>query len=240
MFGLELIVGLLAGSIALLADSLDMLGDAMVYVFSRYVVGRSLRWRVGAALLKGVIMAGFGLTVLTQVGYRLFSPEVPDFQLMGITGVLALAANVTCLLLLTRHCNDDLNMSSTWICSRNDIIANVSVLLAALAVFATGSMWLDLVVGLLVNVVFMRSSLYVVRQALAELRRPSIQEVPQLSVQPVVLMLQRCGAGTCPETPAAAGLIELLHWSISGGPHRQNCLDCREQEVWQYHECISV
>ena len=116
MFGLEMIIGLLAGSTALLADSLDMLGDALVYGFSLYVVSRSTRWRAGAALLKGVIMGGFGLMVLAQAGYRLASPEVPDFQLMGITGALALAANVTCLRLLTRHRDDDLNMRSTWIC----------------------------------------------------------------------------------------------------------------------------
>ena len=108
MFGLEVVIGLMAGSTASLADSLDMLGDALVYGFSLYVVGRSMRWWTGAALLKGVIMAGFGLIVLAQVGYRIASPEVPDFQLMGITGMLALAANVTCLLLLTRHRNDDL------------------------------------------------------------------------------------------------------------------------------------
>lgn len=177
MFGLELLVGLLAGSTALLADSLDMLGDALVYGFSLYVVGRSVHWRAGAALLKGVIMAGFGLMVLAQVGYRLTSPEVPDFQLMGIIGTLALAANVTCLLLLARHRNDDLNMRSTWICSRNDIIANVSVLVAAVAVFATDSMWPDLAVGLLITVVFIRSSIYVVRQAVTELRQPAVQEV---------------------------------------------------------------
>jgi Co/Zn/Cd efflux system component len=100
-----------------------MLGDALVYGFSLYVVGQSARWRASAALLKGIIMAGFGLIVLAQAGYRLVSPEVPDLQLMGVTGALALAANITCLLLLTRHRNDDLNMRSTWLCSRNDIIA---------------------------------------------------------------------------------------------------------------------
>ncbi|HEU0022460.1 MAG TPA: cation diffusion facilitator family transporter [Dehalococcoidia bacterium] len=189
MFGLEVVIGILAGSTALLADSLDMLGDALVYGFSLYVVGRSGRWRAGAALMKGVIMGGFGVMVLAQAGYRLVLPEVPDFQLMGITGTLALAANVTCLLLLTRHRNDDLNMRSTWICSRNDIIANLGVLAAAVAVFATGSMWPDLAVGLLITVVFLRSSVYVVRQAVAELRRPAVQEVLRVSGQPVMLVL---------------------------------------------------
>ena len=198
MFGLELVIGILAGSTALLADSLDMLGDALVYGFSLYVVGRSVRWRAGAALLKGIIMGGFGLLVLAQAAYHLTSPAVPDFQLMGITGGLALAANVTCLFLLTRHRKDDLNMRSTWICSRNDIIANLGVLLAALAVFATGSRWPDLAVGLLITAVFLRSSVYVVRLALIELRRPGVQTLSQSSVQSIPLLLKRCAVGACP------------------------------------------
>ena len=189
MFGLEMIIGLLAGSTALLADSLDMLGDALVYGFSLYVVGRSTRWRAGAALMKGGIMAGFGLMVLSQAGYHLISPEVPNFRLMGLTGALALTANVTCLMLLTRHRNDDLNMRSTWLCSRNDIIANLGVLAAAAGVFATDSVWPDLAVGLLITVVFMRTAVYVVRQAVTELRRPAVREIPQGSGQPVVLVL---------------------------------------------------
>ena len=179
MFGVELAVGLLAGSTALLADSLDMLGDALVYGFSLYVLGRSARWRAGAALMKGIIMAAFGLMVLAQTGYHLIVPEVPNSQLMGAAGALALVANVTCLLLLTRHRDDDLNMRSTWICSRNDIIANAGVLAAAAAVFVTGSMWPDLAVGLLITVVFMKSAVYVVRQAVAELRRPAVFETSQ-------------------------------------------------------------
>ena len=188
MFGVEMVIGLLAGSTALLADSLDMLGDALVYGFSLYVVGRSPRWLAGAALMKGVIMGGFGLMVLAQVGYRFISPEVPDPQMMGVTGALALVANVTCLMLLTRHRNDDLNMSSTWLCSRNDIIANLGVMAAAAAVFGTGSMWPDLAVGLLITVVFMRTAVYVVRQAATELRRPAAREILQRSGQPVVLL----------------------------------------------------
>ena len=188
MFGVEMAIGLLAGSTALLADSLDMLGDALVYGFSLYVVGRNPRWRAGAALMKGVIMGGFGLMVLAQVGYRFISPEVPDSQLMGATGALALSANVTCLILLTRHRNDDVNMSSTWLCSRNDIIANLGVMAAAAAVFGTGSMWPDLAVGVLITVVFMRTAVYVVRQAATELRRPAAREIPQAYGQPVALL----------------------------------------------------
>jgi cation diffusion facilitator family transporter len=205
MFGVELVVGLLAASTALLADSTDMLGDALVYAFSLLVVGRSVRWRAGAALLKGIIMAGFGLVVLAQAGYRFFVPEIPDFRMMGITGVLALAANATCLLLLTRHRHDDLNMRSTWLCSRNDIIANVGVLVAAAAVFATGSRWPDLAIGLGITAVYGRSAVSVLRQSVAELRRPAAPAAPVATWQPLVLLLPRCATGTCPAAACRCG-----------------------------------
>ena len=198
MFGIEVVIGLLAGSTALLADSLDMLGDALVYGFSIYVVGRSTQWRASAALMKGVIMAAFGLVVLAQAGYHFVFPEVPDFRMMGATGVLALTANFGCLLLLTRHRNDDLNMRSTWLCSRNDIIANAGVLAAAVGVLVTASPWPDLAIGLLITAVFMRSAVYVVRQAVTELRLPKAQEIPHASPQPLTLLLSECRAGTCP------------------------------------------
>jgi cation diffusion facilitator family transporter len=205
MFGLEVTVGLLSGSIALLADSLDMLGDALVYGFSLYVVGRSHRWRAGAALLNGVIMAGFGAMVLVQVGVSALFPEVPDFRWMAITGAVALAANGTCLLLLTRHRTDDLNMRSTWLCSRNDIIANAGVLVAAAGVFISGSRWPDLLVGLVITAIFMRSAIQVVRQAAAALRRADHAGTPKASAQPVLLRLGRCPAGTCPASACLCG-----------------------------------
>ncbi len=179
MFGLELTVGFLAGSVALLADSLDMLGDTLVYGFSLFVVAKSARWRTRAALLKGGIMATFGLIVLGQASYRLLVPTVPESYLMGAMGLLALVANATCLYLLTRHKNDDLNMRSTWLCSRNDIVANVGVIAAAALVFVTHTPWPDLIVSLLIMAVFLQSAVYVLRQAWTELRG-------------------RCRAGTCP------------------------------------------
>ena len=191
MFGLEFFVGLLAGSTSLLADSLDMLGDALVYGFTLYVVGLSARWQASAALLKGIVMAGFGIMVLAQAGYHLMSPEVPDFRIMGATGVLALLANGTCLILLTRRRNDDLNMRSTWLCSRNDIIANVGILIAAVGVLASGSRWPDLAIGLLITTVYMRSAVYVIRQATTALRLPEYREAPKESIQPVALLLDR-------------------------------------------------
>ncbi len=148
MFAVELVAGLLADSLSLLADSLDMLGDALVYGFSIYVVSRGARMKARAALLKGIIMAMFGLFVLGQAIYRMFVPHVPAFEVIGIIGLLALAANTLCFVLLWRHRSDDINMSSVWLCSRNDLIANVSVLFAAAGVWFTGSGWPDILVGL--------------------------------------------------------------------------------------------
>ena len=123
---------------------------------------------------------------------------------MGVTGALALAANSACLLLLTRHRDDDLNMRSTWLCSRNDIIANLGIVAAAAAVFATGSMWPDLAVGLLITAVFMRSAVYVVRLAVNELRHPAT--VLTWPVQPLALVLKNCTAGICPTGSCRCGI----------------------------------
>lgn len=170
MFLIELTAGLLAGSVSLIADSLDMLGDALVYGFSIYVVARGARMKAKAALLKGGIMAAFGLFVFGQAVYKMVVPLVPVFEAIGIIGVLALAANSLCLLLLWRHRADDINMSSVWLCSRNDIIANVSVLCAAVGVWLTGSGWPDILVGLGLAALFLRSALFVLRGAKKELR----------------------------------------------------------------------
>ena len=123
MFGVELAAGIAAGSVALVADSLDMLGDALVYGFSIYAVAHGAREKALSALLKGGIMAAFGVMVLAQAGYRALHPEAPVVELIGGIGLLALAANGLCLALLWRHRSDDINMSSVWLCSRNDIIA---------------------------------------------------------------------------------------------------------------------
>lgn len=170
MFVVEITAGLLARSVSLIADSLDMLGDAMVYGFSLYVVARSARMKAVAALIKGGIMAAFGLFVLGQALYKLAVPQVPVFGTMGAIGLLALAANSLCLALLWRHRADDINMQSVWLCSRNDILANVSVLLAALGVWLTGSGWPDMAIGLALAALFLKSALFVLRGALKEFR----------------------------------------------------------------------
>lgn len=170
MFAVELTAGLVANSVSLVADSLDMLGDAMAYGFSIYVVARDARMKSRAALLKGGIMAAFGLFVLGQTLYRIVIPRIPVFEAIGAIGLLALAANSLCLVLLWRHRADDINMSSVWLCSRNDIIANVAVLFAALGVMLTGSGWPDILVGLALSALFLRSALFVLRGAMTGLR----------------------------------------------------------------------
>ncbi len=170
MFIVEFASGLAAGSVSLLADSLDMLGDATVYGFSLYAVAHGARQKALSALLKGWIMAGFGLVVLAQALYKMFYPQAPVAEVIGGIGALALVANAVCLALLWRHRNEDINMSSVWLCSRNDIIANVSVLVAALAVWWLGSAWPDIIVGVVIAILFLRSAVFVLRGAAAELR----------------------------------------------------------------------
>ena len=171
MFIVEAAAGLVAGSAALLGDSLDMLGDALVYGVSLAVIGRSQRARAGAATLKGIAMLLFGVAVLAEVAYKLYTQRVPDASLMSVTAAVALTANSICLVLLTRHRADDINMRSAWICSRNDLAANVGVILAAAGVYLTSMVWPDIVVGLAITGLFLRSSFHVLRQAASELRR---------------------------------------------------------------------
>jgi cation diffusion facilitator family transporter len=170
MFVVEVAAGLAAGSVSLLADSLDMLGDALVYSVSIYAVARGARQKALSAYLKGIAMAAFGLLVVAQAGYRAFHPQPPELHIMGSIGLLALVANVACLALLWRHRADDINMSSVWLCSRNDIIANVAVLLATGAVWWSASPWPDILVGVALAALFLKSATYVLREATAELR----------------------------------------------------------------------
>jgi Co/Zn/Cd efflux system component len=165
MFLTESIAGVVAHSTALFADSIDMLGDAIVYGFSLYVIGRGGVWLARAALLKGIVMAVFGIGVLGQVALKIAQGLTPTVEVMGAVGTLALVANLACLTLLWRRRADDINMRSAWICSRNDVIGNGAVLVAAGAVAVTGSPWPDIVIGLLVAAVFGRSAVQVVREA---------------------------------------------------------------------------
>ena len=158
-----------AGSSALLADSLDNLGDALTYAFSLYAVSRGTVVKARVALFKGALIFLAALTVVAQIAYRLFVPGIPVFEVMGIFSLAGLAANSVCLFLLWRHRHEDVNMSSVWECSRNDIAANISVFVAAGAVWFTGSGWPDIVVALGLSTLLIRSAMRVITSALAEL-----------------------------------------------------------------------
>ena len=170
MFVVEFSGGIKAASLSLTGDSLDMLGDALVYGCSLYVIQKGKKAQARSAILKGGIMFLTAIAVFARATYQLFAQTVPTAQLMGGIGILALVANLICFLLLIRHRNDNINMSSVWLCSRNDIIANTSVLLTAGLVFLTNSFLPDFILGLLLTVVFAQSAGKVLSQARAELR----------------------------------------------------------------------
>ena len=170
MFVVEGVAGVLAHSTSLLADALDMLGDALVYAFSLFVLARSVRWQAGAALVKGGFMLAFGVAVLAEAAYKALNPVMPSVETMGIIGAIALFANVICFSLLYRHRADNLNMSSTWLCSRNDLIANVGVLVAAGAAYLLASRWPDIIVGTIIAGIFLKSAIEVLTQATRALR----------------------------------------------------------------------
>jgi Co/Zn/Cd efflux system component len=170
MFAAEFGAGLYAGSAALMADAVDMLGDAMVYGLSLYAIGRGARWLAGAALFKGGFILLFGLGVLVEIGVKLTSGVPPSSAIMMVFGGLALAVNLTCLALLWRFRAQDVNMASTFECSRNDVIANVGVLAAAGGVAMFASPWPDIAVAAVIAALFLRSAWNVLRRAWPQFR----------------------------------------------------------------------
>ncbi|MBI5041830.1 MAG: cation transporter [Gammaproteobacteria bacterium] len=170
MFLVIVAAALYGKSTALLADSLDNLGDALTYGLSLYAVSRGAAVKAKVALFKGGLILLGASVVAAQIVYKLFVPSVPLFEVMGAFSLLGLAANGVCLLLLTRHRHEDVNMSSVWECSRNDIASNLSVFVAAGTVWFTGSSWPDTVVALGLVWLLLRSALRVIGSARAELR----------------------------------------------------------------------
>jgi Co/Zn/Cd efflux system component len=170
MFAVEVGAGLAAGSAALQADALDFLGDAANYAISLFVVGMALRYRATAALAKGATMAIFGMWVLAITAWHAFTGSLPHAATMGGVGVTALAANGASFWLLWRHRSGDANMRSAWICTRNDVLGNLAVLLAALGVFGTGTGWPDVIVAAIMAVLALQGATIVIRQARGELR----------------------------------------------------------------------
>lgn len=166
MFFVEAAAGILARSTSLLADAGDMLGDTLAYGTSIYALNRGVRWKARAALVKGVIMAAFGVGVFVEALFKLDTGITPTALTMGAVGTLALLANLVCFGLLYRHRADDVNMRSVWLCSRNDLVANLAVLGAAACVWLSGSFWPDLIVGVGIAALFFSSSFQVIREAM--------------------------------------------------------------------------
>jgi len=170
MFVVELTAGIRANSLALTGDSLDMLGDAVAYGSSLYVINKGRKSQAASALLKGAIMFASAIAVFARATYQVSQTTSPELELMGVVGLVALGANIVCLVLLTRHREDNLNMSSVWLCSRNDLIANTSVLIAAALVWLTHSPLPDLLVGIFITFIFAKSAGRVLSEAWKELR----------------------------------------------------------------------
>ena len=170
MFLVIVWAALYGDSTALLADSLDNLGDALTYGLSLYAVSRGAVAKAKVALFKGGLIVLAALAVVAQVAYKLVVPSTPLFEVMGAFSLLGLAANSVCLFLLWRHRHEDVNMSSVWECSRNDIASNLSVFLAAGAGWLTASGWPDILVAVGLVWLLMRSAIRVIKSALVELR----------------------------------------------------------------------
>ncbi|WP_370263549.1 cation transporter [Limnobacter sp.] len=169
MFFIEVGASWSAGSVSLLADSLDFGGDAANYALSLFVLGMALQTRAKAALLKGISMGLYGTGVLAFAAYAAFQGDVPSYATMGVVGAMALVVNVGVAAIQYRYRNGDSNMRSVWLCSRNDAIGNLAVLAAALLVGVSQTAWPDLVVAALMASLGLSASISVIRQARAEI-----------------------------------------------------------------------
>jgi Co/Zn/Cd efflux system component len=170
MFAVEIGAGLAAGSASLQADALDFLGDAANYAISLFVVGMALRYRATAALVKGATMALLGVWILGVTAWHVFDGTLPNAITMGGVGLTALVANAASFWLLWRYRTGDANMRSAWICTRNDVLGNFSVLLAAAGVFGTGTGWPDVIVATIMAALALQGAATVIRQARSELQ----------------------------------------------------------------------
>ncbi len=170
MFLVEMGAGAFSGSKALQADALDFLGDTATYGISLAVIGASVRVRAFAAIGKAASLSLMALWVLAITAYQVLVVGVPRAEVMGIVGILALAANLASVLVLIRYKDGDANVRSVWLCSRNDAIGNVAVMAAALAVWGSGTKWPDLIVAGLMAGLFFLSSVRILQQSVAEMR----------------------------------------------------------------------
>ncbi|MCO5132950.1 MAG: cation transporter [Phyllobacteriaceae bacterium] len=170
MFVVEMAAGYLARSQALQADALDFFGDSLTYGLSLAVIGMPLATRANVALLKGASLLAMGLWVLGSTAWKVLYTGVPEAEIMGLIGFLALAANVASVILLIAYKDGDANVRSVWLCSRNDAIGNVAVMIAALGVWGTATGWPDLIVAAIMASLFLSSAWQIINQALEEKR----------------------------------------------------------------------
>jgi cation diffusion facilitator family transporter len=177
MFLVEFGAGLVSESMALQADALDFLGDTLTYGITLLAIGQAIRWRAYAASFKGLTLLVMGLWVAGSTLYRVFILGVPNEMIMGSVAALALAANATSVLLLLRYRDGDANVRSVWLCSRNDAIGNLAVIIAAGVVHQTQSPWPDLLVAFLMALLFLHSAYSIIRQARAELLDESFDKL---------------------------------------------------------------
>jgi Co/Zn/Cd efflux system component len=170
MFFVEIVASVVAGSVSLRADALDFLADALNYVIALAVIGSSLRWRASAALVKGGIMALFGLWVAGSIIANTLIRAMPEAEVIGAVGLVALVANVSVAALLYRHRASDSQAMSVWLCTRNDCIANIGVILAGIGVWISGTPWPDIGVAGIVAYLGVSSAVRIARRAIVEMR----------------------------------------------------------------------
>jgi Co/Zn/Cd efflux system component len=170
MFVTEIVAGVVADSVSLHADALDFLGDSANYAISLAVAGFALGWRARAALIKGATLVALGIWVLGETAWHAAQGGLPEAPVMGVIGTIALLANGIVALMLYRFRGSESNMRSVWICSRNDVLGNLAVLLAALGVFGSGTLWPDLIVAGIMASLSIHGGASIIRQAAAELR----------------------------------------------------------------------
>ncbi|QBY05911.1 cation transporter [Thalassotalea sp. HSM 43] len=170
MFVFEIGFGWISESTALIADSLDMLADAIVYAIALYAVGKSIKHKANAALVSGYCQLALGVLILLDIGRRLYGESEPHSWFMISIGMVALVANVICLILIRKHNNDDVHMRASWIFSANDVIANLGVIIAGVLVMTLEQRWPDIVIGSIISVLILRGAYLILTDAKQELR----------------------------------------------------------------------
>jgi Co/Zn/Cd efflux system component len=178
MFFVEQVYGWIAESRALLGDSVDMLGDSGFYLITILAIGKTPIFGARAAFVKGIFMSFFTLVALVSIVYQFYDPKIPEAEIIGFVGVLALLANLICAAVLMGFRDKNINMKSMWICTRNDVLANIGVLIAGAGVALTSSPWPDLIIGGVIGLLIMKSSIQILKESKKEIKR--LHELPSV------------------------------------------------------------